>query len=96
MNRAPPIVPAEQPPVAVVPAHQIPPVQVPRVIDPTAAVPPHQPPPQEIFYQPQPLQPQPPRPITEMLGTGSFFFLQVIFLFIISLLLCCQMSNILW
>lgn len=95
MNRAPPIVPAEQPPAAVVPAHQVP-VQAPRVIDPAAAVPPHQPPPQDIFYQPQPLQPQPPRPITEMLGTGSFFFLQVTFLFIISLLFCCQTSNILW
>lgn len=44
---------------------------------------------QHIFYQAQPLPPpppqqqeqpqqqqQPPRPITEMLGTGSFFFLQ--------------------
>lgn len=31
----------------------------------------HPPPPQP------PVQPQPPRPITEMLGTGSFFFLQV-------------------
>lgn len=28
-------------------------------------------PPETIYYQ------QPPRPITEMLGTGSFFFLQV-------------------
>ncbi|KAJ8971430.1 hypothetical protein NQ314_000686 [Rhamnusium bicolor] len=33
-------------------------------------------PPEQIYFQPPP-QPQPPRPITEMLGTGSFFFLQV-------------------
>lgn len=32
-------------------------------------------PPEQIYYQQQ--QQQPPRPITEMLGTGSFFFLQV-------------------
>lgn len=28
-------------------------------------------PPEQLYYQ------QPPRPITEMLGTGSFYFLQV-------------------
>ncbi|KAG5882110.1 hypothetical protein JTB14_016873 [Gonioctena quinquepunctata] len=38
-------------------------------------------PPEPIYYQPIPQQPpqpqvQPPRPITEMLGTGNFFFLQ--------------------
>ncbi|XP_028143558.2 caprin homolog [Diabrotica virgifera virgifera] len=31
---------------------------------------------QQLPQQPPPPQPQPPRPITEMLGTGSFFFLQ--------------------
>nr|XP_023011951.1 caprin homolog [Leptinotarsa decemlineata] len=40
------------------------------------------PPPDPIYYQPMPQQPpqpqvQPPRPITEMLGAGNFFFLQV-------------------
>lgn len=43
---------------------------------------------EQIFYQVpaqlstvQPQPQQPPRPITEMLGTGSFFFLQVIISF---------------
>ncbi|CAG9761894.1 unnamed protein product [Ceutorhynchus assimilis] len=64
INRAP-----QQAPISVVQALQMSPV--PHVLD---SVPPHhQPPPQEIFFQPQP---QPPRPITEMLGTGNFFFLQ--------------------
>lgn len=72
-TRAPATVPAE-PPTAPVPP-QVSPVQVARVLDAPATVP-HQTPPQEIFYQAQPPQPQPPRPITEMLGSGSFFFLQ--------------------
>ncbi|XP_050307870.1 caprin homolog [Anthonomus grandis grandis] len=88
-QRIPPVLPVEQPPVPIVPAAgvplQAPPqgvpptvVPAPLVMDPTATIPPpHQPPPppQEIFYQPQPPH-QPPRPITEMLGTGNFFFLQ--------------------
>lgn len=56
------------------------PIQPQQPLDPTM------PPVETVFYpqippQVPPVQPQPqqpPRPITEMLGTGSFFFLQVI------------------
>ncbi|KAL1506569.1 hypothetical protein ABEB36_005904 [Hypothenemus hampei] len=74
-NRPP--VPGEQPVAPILPPHQVPPVQPAIVIDPTLGVPPpHQPPPpNEIFYQPQP-QHAPRQPLTEVLGTGSFFFLQ--------------------
>ncbi|XP_076273525.1 uncharacterized protein LOC143204693 isoform X2 [Rhynchophorus ferrugineus] len=73
----PPVVPTEQtmPPV---PPHQVPPAQAPRVIDPAPVGVPLQAPPQDIYYQqPPPPQPQPTRPLAEMLGgTGNFFFLQ--------------------
>ncbi|XP_066145779.1 caprin homolog [Euwallacea fornicatus] len=62
----PPVVQPVPPPVVA-------PVQAPLVLDATV---PHQLPLQEMFYQPPPPQQQPPKPITEMLGSGSFFFLQ--------------------
>lgn len=69
----PPAVHPQQPPIDPQPPIEptLPPEQIyyPQV--------PPQPQPQALPQsQPQP-QPQPPRPITEMLGTGSFFFLQV-------------------
>lgn len=68
----PPAVHPQQPPIDPQPPIEptLPPEQIyyPQV--------PPQPQPQALPQsQPQP-QPQPPRPITEMLGTGSFFFLQ--------------------
>lgn len=74
LHGATPVKSATEPPVATLPSQQVVPPQVPRVIDTVGVA--LQGPPQEIFYQ-QPPQPQPPRPIAEMLGgTGSFFFLQ--------------------
>lgn len=80
------ILPQEQPP------HSLPIIES-LTIESRPAVHPQQPPiepqppieqalpPEQMFFQPVPPppqpQPQPPRPITEMLGTGSFFFLQV-------------------
>ncbi|RZB77496.1 caprin -like [Asbolus verrucosus] len=73
------------------PSQQLPPMEMlsietlppPMLQQPLADQPPmEQPltPEQQMFYQQQqqqqPPQQQPPRPITEMLGTGSFFFLQ--------------------
>lgn len=48
----------------------------PLVIDPTSAPAQLAPTLQDTFYPPSQTQ-QPPKPITEMLGAGSFFFLQV-------------------
>nr|CAH7738589.1 unnamed protein product [Callosobruchus chinensis] len=70
----------EQAPAAALPPQQ----QVMPPQAPVAAAAPVVPPPeQQIYYQPTapsavppPQQQQTPRPITEMLGTGSFFFLQ--------------------
>lgn len=48
----------------------------PLVIDPSSAPLQLAPSTQDMFYPPSQSQ-QPPKPITEMLGAGSFFFLQV-------------------
>ncbi|KAJ3658431.1 hypothetical protein Zmor_010168 [Zophobas morio] len=67
--------PQQLPPMEMLSIDALPPPMMPQ--PPTEQPPLEQPlnPEQQLFYQQQQQQ-QPPRPITEMLGTGSFFFLQ--------------------
>ncbi|VEN37834.1 unnamed protein product [Callosobruchus maculatus] len=72
------VVQASTPAAALPPQQQAVPPQAPVAAAATVVPPPEQ----QIYYQPTapsavpPPQQQTPRPITEMLGTGSFFFLQ--------------------